>query len=456
MADTALASMTAVTTPAPTTDLIYVVQSGPVDRKATPSQYIGNLIVDAANNLAVRSGTTAQVFRIYGTFTDTSNYTRLSLTDDGSGTCTIAAETAGTGADNIGIVITPAGTSGFLIGKAGTAAGPTLAPIPQTGTNAAPLAAVIGGGIGTGSGAGGSLTLATPTTLGTGTTAQTRVARITISQGAVTTDACTITLADVCDVVLSTGTGTKIGTATTQKLGFYNATPIVQVGATIDLGVVLSNLGLRAAGTAYPITTSGVVNFTGGLTVATVGLTITDVDVILSATTGTKIGTATSQKLGFFNATPIVQVGATVDLGVVLSNLGLRAAGTAYPITTSGAVVFTGGVTVNTAGITITDVDIALGTTTGTKIGTATTQKLGFYNAAPVVQGAALTAQLTTITHTAPGADDFAIQALTQSTPFGFVTADEGNTVLKVIANLQARLAEVEARLEAVGLIAAN
>lgn len=156
----------------------------------------------------------------------------------------------------------------------------------------------IGGGIGTGSGAGGSLTLATPTTLGTGTTAQTRVARITISQEAVTTDACTITLADVCDVVLSTGTGTKIGTATTQKLGFYNA--------------------------------------------------------------------------------------------------------------------------------------------------------------APVVQGAALTAQLTTITHTAPGADDFAIQALTQTSPFGFVTADEGNTVLKVIANLQARLAEVEARLEAVGLIAAN
>lgn len=101
-------------------------------------------------------------------------------------------------------------------------------------------------------------------------------------------------------------------------------------------------------------------------------------------------------------------------------------------------------------------VDLILGTTTGTKIGTGATQKLGFYGATPVAQGAALTAQLTTITHTAPGADDFAIQALTQTTPFGFVTADEGHTVLKVIANLQARLAEVEARLEAVGLVAAN
>ena len=33
---------------------------------------------------------------------------------------------------------------------------------------------------------------------------------------------------------------------------------------------------------------------------------------------------------------------------------------------------------------------LALGTTTGTKLGTATTQKLGFYNATPVVQGASV------------------------------------------------------------------
>ena len=37
---------------------------------------------------------------------------------------------------------------------------------------------------------------------------------------------------------------------------------------------------------------------------------------------------------------------------------------------------------------TLSDVDIVLGTTTGTKIGTAITQKLGFYNATPVVQQA--------------------------------------------------------------------
>ena len=37
---------------------------------------------------------------------------------------------------------------------------------------------------------------------------------------------------------------------------------------------------------------------------------------------------------------------------------------------------------------TLSDVDIVLGTTTGTKLGTAITQKLGFYNATPVAQQA--------------------------------------------------------------------
>lgn len=109
------------------------------------------------------------------------------------------------------------------------------------------------------------------------------------------------------------------------------------------------------------------------------------------------------------------------------------------------------------AGDTITDGgNIALGTSTGTKIGTATNQKLSFYNADPIVQPTALTTQLTTITHTDPAIEDFAIQDLTQTTPYGFVTQDEGNTVLKVIANLQARVAELETKLEELGLIASN
>ena len=97
--------------------------------------------------------------------------------------------------------------------------------------------------------------------------------------------------------------------------------------------------------------------------------------------------------------------------------------------------------------------DIAVGTTTGTKIGTAATQKLGFFGADPVVQQTELTDELTTITHTAPGTADFAIQNLSL-TGYGFVTEDEGNTVLSVIANLQARVNELETKLVALGFLA--
>jgi len=83
--------------------------------------------------------------------------------------------------------------------------------------------------------------------------------------------------------------------------------------------------------------------------------------------------------------------------------------------------------------------------------------KQGFYGGAPVAQGAALTAQLTTITPAdAAGTPDYAIQAITASTPYGFVNAAEAITVLYVIKNLQVRCAELEARVEALSLVVAN
>ena len=43
-----------------------------------------------------------------------------------------------------------------------------------------------------------------------------------------------VSLPDSSNVQLGTGAGTKIGTATTQKIGFYNATPVVQPTAVAD------------------------------------------------------------------------------------------------------------------------------------------------------------------------------------------------------------------------------
>ncbi len=72
-------------------------------------------------------------------------------------------------------------------------------------------------------------------------------------------------------------------------------------------------------------------------------------------------------------------------------------------------------------------------------------------------QGAALTAQLTSITIAdAAGTPDYAIQAVINTNAYGFASAQEAITTLYVIQNLQVRLAEVEARLEALGIVVAN
>ena len=58
-------------------------------------------------------------------------------------------------------------------------------------------------------------------------------ARLTIgSAGTVTLN--TTLAADAQNISTDTTTGTKIGTGTTQKIGFFNATPVVQQAAVAD------------------------------------------------------------------------------------------------------------------------------------------------------------------------------------------------------------------------------
>jgi hypothetical protein len=129
-------------------------------RIATDSTSDLILARDAADTLAQRRTTNAQTFRCYGTFTDASNYVRAALSST-STAVTLAAETAGTGADDIPLNLTAAGTGTVKVNS-------------------------------------------------------------------------NLEITDAKDIVLATVTGTKIGTATTQKLGFYNATPVVQPAAVAD------------------------------------------------------------------------------------------------------------------------------------------------------------------------------------------------------------------------------
>ena len=108
----------------------------------------------------------------------------------------------------------------------------------------------IQGGLGTGAGASGNITFYTNTTLASGATAQAGTLRVTINNLG-------LTIADARDIIVGTTTGTKIGTSTSQKLGFFNATPIVQPSNTTDLRQALINLGLYATGGATPLNLNG-------------------------------------------------------------------------------------------------------------------------------------------------------------------------------------------------------
>jgi len=86
---------------------------------------------DAAQTMARRNGTTAQVDRFYRTYTDASNYERLAL-QSGSGFFEVAAETAGTGTDDLDLRLTAAGTGKVTAASSITARSGTA--IPAGGT----------------------------------------------------------------------------------------------------------------------------------------------------------------------------------------------------------------------------------------------------------------------------------------------------------------------------------
>jgi hypothetical protein len=75
-------------------------------------------------------------------------------------------------------------------------------------------------------------------------------------------------------------------------------------------------------------------------------------------------------------------------------------------------------------------------------------QEFALYGATPVTQGAALTASLTSLTQAGTFTPDYAIQAMTNTSPYGFATLDEAETVLSVILNMQTKIDELENRLD--------
>lgn len=77
-----------------------------------------------------------------------------------------------------------------------------------------------------------------------------------------------ISIGNTFNFSFSTATGTKFGTGTTQKIGFFNAPPIVQPSSTTDLRQGLIDLGFFATGGASPLNLNG-----GKLTAGTFQMT---------------------------------------------------------------------------------------------------------------------------------------------------------------------------------------
>lgn len=92
-----------------------------------------------------------------------------------------------------------------------------------------------------------------------------------------------------------------------------------------------------AALTATSVAATGTVALTGHMT-------ITDAkNIVLNATTGTKIGTATTQKLAFYNSTPIVQPAASADVTGFVAGSGTAAKSDSVYAGASGASAYTVG-----------------------------------------------------------------------------------------------------------------
>jgi hypothetical protein len=167
--------------------------------------------------------------------------------------------------------------------------------------------------------------------------------------------------------------------------------------------------------------------WTGKAIVATDNITISNAKYFLGLDSG-----AVARKIVGISGTDDCYLGPADVSNLAVTYLS---AGTTATIRVNGSSgTFTTAATIATTGIwtfaqsvIITDAkNIGLGSTTGTQIGTATTQKMGFYGATPIVQrsGAAQAAVSTT--------------AATNTTPYGYTTAAQANAIVTLVNELRA------------------
>lgn len=136
-----------------------------------------------------------------------------------------------------------------------------------------------------------------------------------------------ITMTDATNIVLDTTTGTKIGTATSQKLSFYNATPIVQPSG--DVATALSNLGLIATPTVVATTISTATE-SSDTTCFPVFVTASGTQTLPAKTNTTLTYNASTSSLGATLITATTSVTSASILASSNDSGALGASGTAF------------------------------------------------------------------------------------------------------------------------------
>ena len=180
--------------------------------------------------------------------------------------------------------------------------------------------------------------------------------------------------------------GTGLASGTSGGVPYFSATTTIASSGLLTAAALVLGGGAGAAPTSLAL---GTANQVVGMNS---GATAHEYKSFAVGTTGTDFAVAHSANTVTFN---LPDASATVR-GVVTTGTQTFAGAKTF----SGAAVFSSTLAANGA-ITMGDaIDIVLNVTTGTKIGTAVGQKLGLWNAAPIVQPGSAGSALTVFTQT--------------------------------------------------------
>lgn len=225
--------------------------------------------------------------------------------------------------------------------------------------------------------------------------------------------------------IIDFGTG-----AAGSKAGSWNATN----------GVLTGTLGVTGTSTLGVVNTSGALTTTLSQSAST-NITVSNVNGGTAATAGLVANNDGSSGYAQLVAigTAFTTNGAYVADSAVLESGAGMAGGMSILARVAPIRMYSGGLstlvaTWSATALTLPAYDIALDSTTGTKFGTAITQKLAFFNSTPIVQRAS--AAQTAV----------AVTGSTNVTPFGYTTAAQADALV-TLAN------ECRAALVAFGLI---